>query len=193
MFHLICILIFWPYLEYTDDKKFNYVWTYEWTINILLEDDLQKLRSVQQNIFEAFITDHFEAIPGDQIGLNVVDNISAKDIKRGHVASNSSDNPASRVAHFFAQVIMINHPNEVSKGYTPVIDCHTAHVACRFSEIISKMDKRTGKVIEQNPSSIKTGDAAYVKLTPMKPLCVEAFSDFAPLGRFVVRDMKQVE
>jgi len=133
-----------------------------------------------------------QAIPGDQIGLNVVDNISAKDIKRGHVASNSSDNPASRVAHFFAQVIMINHPNEVSKGYTPVIDCHTAHVACRFSEIISKMDKRTGKVIEQNPSSIKTGDAAYVKLTPMKPLCVEAFSDFAPLGRFVVRDMKQL-
>jgi elongation factor 1-alpha len=54
-----------------------------------------------------------------------------------------------------------------------------------------KKDKRTGKEIESNPNFIKNGDAAIVKLTSLKPLCVETFKDYAPLGRFAVRDMKQ--
>ena len=38
---------------------------------------------------------------------------------------------------------------------------------------------------------MKSGDAAIVKLVPSKPMCVEAFSEYPPLGRFAVRDMKQ--
>jgi len=30
-----------------------------------------------------------------------------------------------------------------------------------------------------------------ITLIPSKPLCVESFSDFPPLGRFAVRDMRQ--
>jgi elongation factor 1-alpha len=30
-----------------------------------------------------------------------------------------------------------------------------------------------------------------VKLIPTKPICVESFNNYAPLGRFAVRDMKQ--
>ena len=30
-----------------------------------------------------------------------------------------------------------------------------------------------------------------VRMTPLKPLCVEAFNQYPPLGRFAVRDMKQ--
>ena len=76
-------------------------------------------------------------------------------------------------------------------GYAPVLDCHTCHIACKFTEIENKMDKRTGKVTEEFPKSIKSGDAAIVKMTPSKPMVVESFSEFAPLGRFAVRDMKQ--
>lgn len=38
---------------------------------------------------------------------------------------------------------------------------------------------------------MKTGDSAIVLLVPSKPLCVESFSEFPPLGRFAVRDMKR--
>merc|ERR1712013_267557 len=41
------------------------------------------------------------------------------------------------------------------------------------------------------PKFIKSGDAAIVMLTPSKPMCVEPFSEFPPLGRFAVRDMRQ--
>merc|ERR1712244_41697 len=68
---------------------------------------------------------------------------------------------------------------------------HTSHIACKFAKIRSKIDKRTGKVMEEEPNHIKSGDAAMVELIPQKPMVVEKFSDYQPLGRFAVRDMKQ--
>lgn len=76
-------------------------------------------------------------------------------------------------------------------GYAPVLDCHTCHIACKFAELEQKMDKRTGKATEENPKHIIAGDAAIVRMTPSKPMVVEAFNEFPPLGRFAVRDMKQ--
>ena len=80
---------------------------------------------------------------------------------------------------------------KVSNGYSPVLDCHTAHIACKFAEILEKVDRRTGKSTEDAPKFIKSGDAAIVKLIPSKPMCVEPFAEFPPLGRFAVRDMRQ--
>ena len=79
----------------------------------------------------------------------------------------------------------------MSNGYSPVLDCHTAHIACKFAEIMEKVDRRTGKSAEDAPKFIKSGDAAIVKLLPSKPMCVEPFAEFPPLGRFAVRDMRQ--
>ena len=131
-----------------------------------------------------------EAVPGDNVGFNVR-NISVKDIKRGYVASDSKNTPASEASGFLAQVIVLNHPNTIQAGYSPVIDCHTCHIACKFDELRQKLDRRTGKVVEENPKTIKNGDAAICHLTPSKPMCVENYKEFAPLGRFAVRDMKQ--
>merc|ERR1719466_96705 len=131
-----------------------------------------------------------EAVPGDNVGFNVK-NVPVKDIKRGYVASDSKNKPATGVSDFTAQVIVLNHPGQVSNGYSPVLDCHTAHIACKFAEIKEKVDRRTGKSTEDNPKFIKSGDAAIVVLQPSKPMCVEPFSEFPPLGRFAVRDMRQ--
>merc|ERR1711862_379787 len=131
-----------------------------------------------------------EAVPGDNVGFNIK-NVSVKDIKRGYVTSDSKNKPATGVADFTAQVIVLNHPGQVSNGYSPVLDCHTAHIACKFAEILEKVHRRTGKSTEDNPKFIKSGDAAIVLLTPSKPMCVEPFAEFPPLGRFAVRDMRQ--
>ena len=72
-----------------------------------------------------------------------------------------------------------------------MLDCHTAHIACRFDKILSKIDRRTGAVMEEEPKAIKTGDSALVTLIPQKDMCVEAFAEYPPLGRFAVRDMRQ--
>jgi elongation factor 1-alpha len=131
-----------------------------------------------------------EALPGDNVGFNVK-NLSVKDIRRGMVAGDAKNDPPQETESFNAQVIILNHPGQIHAGYAPVLDCHTAHIACKFSEILTKVDRRTGAELEAAPKNVKNGDAAIVKLTPSKPMCVEPFTDYPPLGRFAVRDMRQ--
>jgi elongation factor 1-alpha len=163
--------------------------------------------------------------PGDNVGFNVkyvsvkysreknvltaaYRNVSVKDIRRGNVASDSKNDPAKEAASFNAQVIVLNHPGQIGAGYAPVLDCHTAHIACKFAELLEKIDRRTGKVMEASPKFVKSGDACIVKLVPSKPMvclpesafsaeltnafqCVESYNEYPPLGRFAVRDMRQ--
>jgi elongation factor 1-alpha len=131
-----------------------------------------------------------EGLPGDNVGFNVK-NVSVKEIRRGNVCGDSKNDPPKGCDSFNAQVIVLNHPGQIGAGYAPVLDCHTAHIACKFSELLEKIDRRTGKKIEDAPKFVKSGDAAIVKMIPSKPMCVEAFTDYPPLGRFAVRDMRQ--
>jgi len=131
-----------------------------------------------------------EAHPGDNVGFNVK-NISVKEVRRGNVCGDTKNDPPRAAVNFNAQVIVLNHPGEIRSGYSPVLDCHTAHIACKFEKITSKMDRRSGKILEENPAFIKSGDASMVTLVPSKPMCVESFSEYPPLGRFAVRDMRQ--
>merc|ERR1712099_212871 len=75
-----------------------------------------------------------EAVPGDNVGFNVK-NVSVKEIKRGNVCSDSKNDPAKEAESFDAQVIVLNHPGQI-QAYAPVLDCHTAHIACKFSELL---------------------------------------------------------
>jgi elongation factor 1-alpha len=131
-----------------------------------------------------------EATPGDNVGFNIK-GLSVKDIKRGFVAGDSKSDPPADTDNFVAHVIVMNHPGEIKNGYTPVLDVHTAHIACKFEELLTKADRRSGKKTEDFPKFLKTGDAGQIKLVATKPLCIEAFANYAPLGRFAVRDMKQ--
>ena len=118
-------------------------------------------------------------------------NVSVKDIRRGNVCSDSKNDPAKEAASFTAQVIILNHPGQIGPGYAPVLDCHTAHIACKFDTLVEKVDRRTGKSTEDSPKFVKSGDACIAKLVSSKPMCVETFSEYPPLGRFAVRDMRQ--
>jgi len=131
-----------------------------------------------------------QAVPGDNVGFNCK-NVSVKDIKRGNVCSDSKNDPAAGAKSFTAQVIVMAHPGEIRNGYCPVFDCHTAHIACKFKNIDQKIDRRSGKVLEENPAFVKNGDACIVTIEPTKPMVVETMADYPPLGRFAVRDMRQ--
>ena len=128
-----------------------------------------------------------EAKPGDNIGFNVR-GVNKDQIKRGDVVSKPETAPKP-VKEFTAQIIVLNHPSVISKGYTPVFHLHTAQIPCRIVEIVEKKDPKTGQTVEKNPDFIKTGDAAVVKIKPLKPVVVEKYTDYPALGRFAIRDM----
>lgn len=128
-----------------------------------------------------------QAVPGDNIGFNVK-GIARTDIHRGDVAGHT-DKPPTIVKEFIGRVIIIQHPTAIAAGYTPVLHAHTATMAVTFSELLQKIDARTGQVTEEKPSFLKTGDSALVKLRPVRPMVIESYSDLPQLGRFAIRDM----
>jgi len=128
-----------------------------------------------------------QAEPGDNIGFNVR-GIAKKDIRRGDVAGHP-DNPPTVVKEFLGQIIVLYHPTAIAAGYTPVLHAHTGQTACIFSELVKKLDPRTGQTVEEKPAFLKTGDGALVRLKPLEPISVETVTDFPELGRFAIRDM----
>lgn len=128
-----------------------------------------------------------KAVPGDNIGFNIR-GIGKTDIQRGDVAG-PLDKPPTVAKEFLGQIIVIYHPTAIAQGYTPVLHAHTCQIACKFTELVKKLDPRTGHVVEEKPSFLKTGDSALVKLQPLKPVAIEPYSEIPQLGRFAIRDM----
>lgn len=131
--------------------------------------------------------EHSEAMPGDNVGFNVR-GIGKNDIRRGDVCGPAGD-PPTVAEEFTAQIVVLHHPSALTVGYTPVFHCHTSQVACTFVELQKKLDPRTGQVKEENPTFLKTGDAAIVKLRPVQPMVIEKIKEIPQLGRFAIRDM----
>lgn len=127
-----------------------------------------------------------QAGPGDNIGFNLR-GIAKQDIKRGDVVGPVTG-PPTVAKEFVAQIIVVYHPTAIAAGYTPVLHAHTSQVAATISELVSKIDPRSGQVTEDKPKSLKTGDAAIVKIKPVKPICIETYKEFPELGRFALRD-----
>ncbi len=124
---------------------------------------------------------------GDNIGFNLR-GVDKKLIHRGDMIGNS-ESPPSVAKEFEAQIIVIHHPTAMAPGYTPVLHAHTAQVAATLSEFVAKIDPKTGGITEEKPKFLKTGDAAIVRIKPVRPLAIETFKEFPEIGRFALRDM----
>jgi elongation factor 1-alpha len=126
------------------------------------------------------------AEPGDNIGFSV-GGIGKKDLARGDVLGHV-DNWPTVATEFTAHMVVLNHPTVVTVGYTPVFHIHTAQVACQITEIVKKIDPKTGEAVTENPDFLKNGDAAIVKIKPTTPLVIEKQAEIPQLSRFAIRD-----
>ena len=131
-----------------------------------------------------------EAEPGDNVGFNLR-GVTMRDVYRGCVLSEDGKpcNVITPKGYYTAQVIVIWHPTAVTIGYTPVVHAHTAQIACKFVELVNKIDPKTGQIAQKNPDFLKKNDAGLVKLQPIKKFPLEKYTDFPELGRVAIRDM----
>jgi len=127
------------------------------------------------------------AEPGDNIGFNVR-GVAANEIRKGDVVGTAA-NPPTVAKEFTAQIIVLQHPTVITKGYMPVFHIHTGHVAGKITEIVKKLDPKTGATMAEHPDMLKSGDAAIIKVQPAQPVAIEKQSDFPALSKFAIRDM----
>mmetsp|Transcript_7491 Transcript_7491/g.16249 ORF Transcript_7491/g.16249 Transcript_7491/m.16249 type:complete len:450 (+) Transcript_7491:238-1587(+) len=132
-----------------------------------------------------------EAYAGDAVGIRL-QTTPHLTMRRGHVICDANSADLALEATSFTAKVFVQHPGKIVVGYTPMLNVHTAHVPCRFSALLSKLDRKTGQEVEARPAQLVAGDVALVELVPLRPLVVEAFADYPPLGRFCMRDLRQV-
>ncbi|EAR99634.1 translation elongation factor Tu protein (macronuclear) [Tetrahymena thermophila SB210] len=132
-----------------------------------------------------------EAFCGENVGFSIK-NLNLNDLTKGSICGYTGENQPRECETFDAEMVIINHPGSIKRGYRPMFCIHQAFVACEFIDILSKVERKTAQQISNKPDYIKNGEAAVVRVRPTKPLSVEKFSQCPPLGRFIVRDMNTI-
>lgn len=129
-----------------------------------------------------------EASCGDIVSAALGDQIPADELRRGMVLGSVSNDPVAEAESFLAQVVILDHPGCIRAGYCPAIAIHTAVVPCEFEELVSLIDRKTGKEAKASPEEARSGEVVTVRLRPRTAVCVETFAAYASLGRFAVQD-----
>jgi len=126
-----------------------------------------------------------KAGPGDSIGLIVNE---LKEAKRGEVVSYPK-NRAKVVNGFVAEMILFSDM-EVKNNDVLTIRCGTAQNNCRVQKILERIDPINLTVDAEYPDALKNGEVGKILFSPLEPMCIEEYSEFPELGRFVVEGKK---
>ena len=125
------------------------------------------------------------ASQGENIRIKIKDTV---DIPLGNVLVDPGN--WARVGRTFtAEVLLLDllpHKPIIVAGYESIIHLQTSSTLCTVSKIICKVDVKARKKIKTN--IVKSGERIVAKFETSELICVEAFSEMAALGRFVLRD-----
>jgi len=125
------------------------------------------------------------ARPGNNIGFKVKG--IGDSVKRGDVCGPLED-PLKVAKRITAQIYVMDEYSSIKPGYMALIRCGTAEVPCKVERIFSKIDPRTGSILEENPDSIEYGYAGNVEIVLDRSIALEKQSEIPQLGRFLIRD-----
>jgi elongation factor 1-alpha len=125
-----------------------------------------------------------QALPGDNVGMNIKGLEKNNMPRTGDVMIVKSDTSLKPVANFTAQIQTLdNVPNEIDSGYSPIGFVRCGHAACKIVSIVWKVGKETGGKKLESPHSLKANEMAEVVFEPVKPLVVDTFQSCEGLSR----------
>lgn len=126
------------------------------------------------------------AVVGQSVGV-ALKGVARNEVHRGDVLG-PAGHPPLPAKELTVRVAVTGVAGVVRRGWTPYLHAHTAAVPVRLVEIIERLDPATGMKSEGTLEALVNGDAAVVRLEPVKPLVIEVASELPPLGRFALRE-----
>ena len=100
------------------------------------------------------------------------------------------NNPMVKMDTIKCQVIVVGNRPLIHAGMCGMMLVHTAKIPVCITAILQKLDKRSGKVLEEGPKSLRTGDAGLILIRPdflvssdpTKPLAKPRVRSKRPIG-----------
>merc|ERR1719396_295891 len=129
-----------------------------------------------------------QAQPGDNVGMNVK-NLDKNNMPHsGDVMVYKKDTSLSPVKSFDAQIQVLDIPNEIKPGYSPIGFVRTGRAACRITALKWKMGKETGGKKMEEPHSLKSNEMAQCPFEPQQPFVADSFKNCEGLSRVAFMD-----
>merc|ERR1712196_687388 len=128
------------------------------------------------------------ANPGDNVGLNIkgLDKINMP--RSGDVMVYKKDTTLGQTKELSAQIQVLDIPNEIKVGYSPIGFVRCGRSACRISKVAWKMGKETGGKKMEDPHSLKSNEMAQCSFAPQQPLVCDSFKNCEGLSRVAFMD-----
>merc|ERR1712096_562588 len=136
------------------------------------------------------------ANPGDNVGLNIKGLDKNNMPRGGDVMVYKKDTTLGQTKEFDAQIQILDIPNEIKIGYSPIGFVRCGRAACRITAIKWKMGKETGGKKMEDPHALKSNEMAQVTFEPQQPLVAVSFMDgngVVMLGKVVTVEAKVFE
>merc|ERR1712032_987804 len=129
-----------------------------------------------------------QAMPGDNVGLNIKGLDKQNMPRTGDVMIYKNDSTLKAVKDFTAQIQTLDIPGELKVGYSPIGFVRCGRSACRMTEIVWKMGKETGGKKMEAPHSLKSNEVAECVFAPTQALVVDSFKNCEGLSRTAFLD-----
>merc|ERR1712010_87233 len=124
-----------------------------------------------------------QAKPGDNVGLNIKGLDKQNMPRGGDVMVYKKDTTLGQTKEFDAQIQVLDIPNEIKVGYSPIGFVRCGRAACRISGLKWKMGKKT-----EDPHSWKSNEMAECAFQPQQPLVCDSFKNCEGLSRVAFMD-----
>merc|ERR1719169_303111 len=106
------------------------------------------------------------ANPGDNVGLNIKGLDKNNMPRSGDVMVYKKDTTLGQTKEFDAQIQVLDIPNEIKTGYSPIGFVRCGRSACRISKLSWKMGKETGGKKMEDPHALKSNEMAQCTFQP---------------------------
>merc|ERR1712187_90969 len=117
------------------------------------------------------------ANPGDNVGLNIKGLDKQNMPRSGDVMVYKKDTTLGQTKEFDAQIQVLDIPNEIKVGYSPIGFVRCGRSACRISKLKWKMGKETGGKKMEDPHALKSNEMAQCSFQPQQPLVCDTFKN----------------
>merc|ERR1712127_1149078 len=128
------------------------------------------------------------ANPGDNVGLNIKGLDKQNMPRSGDVMVYKKDTTLGQTREFDAQIQVLDIPNEIKTGYSPIGFVRCGRAACRISALKWKMGKETGGKKMEDPHSLKSNEMAQCSFQAQQPLVCDTFKNCEGLSRIAFMD-----
>lgn len=126
------------------------------------------------------------AFAGDHVNLTL-SGIDMANVNIGSAICDPSE-PSKVATRIRAKLVLFNMEVPITKGFPVVFHYQSINEPAVIKRLISQLNRSSGEVIKKKPRCLGKNSSAVVEIEFERSMCLELFSDYKDLGRFMLRN-----